>query len=350
MRRLQQYQIVIFSVLLLITVIFFQNCSGFFAVNGGTSVGASSVFSVSPANLPISLGQSGSFIISGGITPYKIAIQSSDIASASGLNITGTKIGTTTVTITDSAGSKFTASVTVSAVCTAGQAQSCTRSDGTPGTQMCSSDGTGFGECGLSALPVEISLDRYNLDLFTEAGSPTYPVQVNVTINAGVRVGSENPSFPALTTGALPAGSQVNLVNNGSILGAGGLGGAADSAGQAGGPAMSLSMSISITNNGQIFGGGGGGGGGLTFLIAGGTGGNGCGANFGTSITETKGSPGTGYVFGFNGGGGDGGCWGQPGNSSQGAGGSAGAAILLNGNSVNWISGNTPTQVLGPVQ
>lgn len=74
-----------------------------------------------------------------------------------------------------------------------------------------------------------------------------------------------SPSSPAITVGALPSGSSVSIVNNGYVYGAGGNGGKGNgNAGADGGDAISFggAYAVSIDNtNGYVFGGGGGGGG-----------------------------------------------------------------------------------------
>ena len=119
---------------------------------------------------------------------------------------------------------------------------------------------------------------------------------VLVTINAGVSIGSANNATNALDTGTFPAGSIMLLTNNGNIIGKGGTGGQggicnADSnasPGTAGGPALIVQVTSTITNNGTIGGGGGGGGGGLGGI--GGTGGTwqgtgGTGGTAGAAVT-----------------------------------------------------------------
>src|SRR5262249_5069327 len=100
-----------------------------------------------------------------------------------------------------------------------------------------------------------------------------------VTIASGVVIGSTSTSTPALDTGSFPAGSTLNLVNNGVITGRGGPGGTGGSvtsittcssglAGGVGGPALQLRIATVVTNNGSIWGGGGGGGGGSPAFAA----------------------------------------------------------------------------------
>jgi hypothetical protein len=95
------------------------------------------------------------------------------------------------------------------------------------------------------------------------------PLIATVTINSAVFVYSTSTGSYAFSTGAtFPAGTTLALINNGTILGKGGAGGAgsvatgAGSTGAGGGPAFIAQNAISVTNNGTIGGGGGGGGGG----------------------------------------------------------------------------------------
>lgn len=97
-----------------------------------------------------------------------------------------------------------------------------------------------------------------------------------VTINSGITVYSTSTATPAFASGStFPVGSSLTIVNNGTIMGMGGNGGAGagtvlatppicvvGSAGAAGGPALTVAIATTITNNGAIYGGGGGGGGG----------------------------------------------------------------------------------------
>lgn len=256
-------------------------------------------------------------------------------------------------------------------------------------------------------ITLTISANTNDYNIFTEAGSPTSPVNVEVTINGGVTVGATSTSNAAIDTGTLPAGSYVTITNNGDIIGAGGAGGQPDglvssgsncpSDGSAqnggdGGDAINAQLDITIDNtSGNIFGGGGGGGGGgiATFIrlatdidiCCGGGGGGGAGNNGGggglpsqhTSCTNitfydgTSGSSGS-TVGGAGGSGGcgpsncgadgsDGGGYGENGIDGNAAssgsvggetlGGAAGKAVELNGNSITWLGGNNPTQVKG---
>lgn len=101
---------------------------------------------------------------------------------------------------------------------------------------------------------------------------------VKLVIPAGATVGTTNSAVAALDIGQFPTGTIIEIENNGSIRGAGGLAGAGGTvlgaaANTAGGPysggkggdaikANYLNQTVTITNNGTIYAGGGGGGGG----------------------------------------------------------------------------------------
>jgi len=173
--------------------------------------------------------------------------------------------------------------------------------------------GVTIGSC---ATPITIATSQSNADLCTIAGNPTTPSNYVFTIPAGTIISSNSTGVPALTTGTCwPAGSSITLINDGSIYGRGGDGGSGPHTytgtqffcngygGGVGGPAVGISYPLTIDNtHGYIFGGGGGGGGG--------------GAASGV---------GTCYYWGGGGGGGQGsissnGGGGGPGGSSGGAG------------------------------
>jgi hypothetical protein len=206
-----------------------------------------------------------------------------------------------------------------------------------------------------------------------------------ITVNSGVVVGSTLAANPAFDTGSgIPSGSVLNLINQGTITGAGGAGGqgstkpgqafpfipgAPGSPGSAGGTALKAQFAISITNNATIAGGGGGGGGGGASAVdssgTGGGGGGGAGAAVGSggaagSPDSFAGAPGTLSVGGAIGGGGDGtggngGVGGGPGlagavgqtptlgtitGTAGGAGGAAGSYVVGNSN-VTWAVAGT---------
>ena len=115
------------------------------------------------------------------------------------------------------------------------------------------------------------------------------PVELYITIDNSITIGSKDSITPAFIVEKFPDGSIIQITNNGFIQGAGGAGGdggAADAAGLNGfdgGIALLLNNATTITNNGRILGGGGGGGGGAS----GGGGGGGAGVNFGYGGTAS---------------------------------------------------------------
>ncbi len=173
-----------------------------------------------------------------------------------------------------------------------------------------------------------MSVDLYN----TYPSAPTnQPICVISIVAPGVTVGSTSANQPAFTTGNLPAGSLVAIINNGMIIARGGNGGIGNNpaanppttgAGGNGGNAINLTIDTQIDNAGYIFGGGGGGSA-MAFQIglplgpiffgvligAGGGGGAGLGlgGNIGTIIGLSFYNPGlnaTGGLFGVQGSGG----------------------------------------------
>ena len=114
------------------------------------------------------------------------------------------------------------------------------------------------------------STDNYNLGVELYLAHPTAPTNQPVcvvnNIASGVTISSPDVAVPAYTTGNLPAGSLIAIVNAGNIIGKGGDGGDAyDPAlgwtgdGIGGGTAVDLTQDADIINNFNIFGGGGGG-------------------------------------------------------------------------------------------
>ena len=210
--------------------------------------------------------------------------------------------------------------------------------------------------------------------------------KVVATINSGVYVYSTSTGTPGLTVnGSFPGG--VSLINNGTILGMGGAGGAGNSqTGGAGGTAILVSTALSVTIN-CIIGGGGGGGGGSAYYCyyyyaccygytsngagSGGGGGrtgltnssggsafNGNGAgtgNAGSAGTSTAGGTGGAGTGGNrNKAGGTGGTWGASGSSGQScpcgcywyvrggaSGGGGGKATCGAGTYITWVATGT---------
>ena len=159
--------------------------------------------------------------------------------------------------------------------------------------------GVGGGDYAFINITISANTNDYNLrTAFVNAGwNQTKPLFATVTINPGVVIGSTSVASQAFDTGTnYPAGSIINIVNNGYIIGRGGNGGTATSSGSSAGTAGGLGLfartPISITNNGVIGGGGGGGG---------------AGEGKGFYVTNTDPYAGTTYSYYYAGGGGGGG-------------------------------------------
>jgi hypothetical protein len=146
-----------------------------------------------------------------------------------------------------------------------------------------------------------VSSNTTNINLNSLATSlgwgGTLPIVFTLTINNGVTLGSSSTSNPALLISSFPAGTEVYIINNGYIVGAGGAGGngayrAAGGAGSNGGDALSIAYATNITNNNTIGGGGGGGGGGAgADTWSGGGGGGGAGNIVGAGGLGSTGVP-----------------------------------------------------------
>lgn len=101
---------------------------------------------------------------------------------------------------------------------------------------------------------------------------------VGLTINSGITIGATSSVSPALDIGQFPSGTTISVVNNGNIYGVGGTNGSGGTVygaavgaaggatnGGSGGDAIKadyLNQTVTITNNGVVYAGGGGGGGG----------------------------------------------------------------------------------------
>ena len=191
----------------------------------------------------------------------------------------------------------------------------------------------GYGKSRVFAANIVISgnVDRYNLynAVVALGWNQSIMVNISVVINSGVYVYSSTTATPAFVTGTFPAGSNINIVNNGTIVGMGG-------AGQPGGGAFLAQTSISLTNNNVIAGGGGGGGactastqtGYITIYYSGDGGGGGqsglANSAGGSRVANSTslglvGNPGTISGPGAaSGGGGPGGAWGATGSAGIG--------------------------------
>ncbi|MBN4049237.1 hypothetical protein JYT91_01325, partial [archaeon AH-315-M20] len=220
---------------------------------------------------------------------------------------------------------------------------------------------------------ISINSDTFNYNLAQALNNPTNPVDVVVTISPEVKIGSEDVNEPSFTTGILPQGSTVKIINKGKIQGKGGDGGYAHACGsgtskpgQDGGTALEITLPIILDNSeGEILGGGGGGGGGGDGCDkgrCGGTGGGGGGAGYlpgkgGGAHADCPAQGGNTNRPGGDGtetsGGSGGGAGGGPGKSGQagqtwrgtyttagGAGGKAGASIQTNGFEITYVTGD----------
>lgn len=202
-------------------------------------------------------------------------------------------------------------------------------------------------------LALELAAVESNVDIFQRLGSPVSPTIAVVRIR-------DTAAITTLTTGAMPAGSFLQIIHEGYMLGLGGNGGDGEdadlgsnpaTAGQQGGTAFTMLCNVDIDlTQGYVWGGGGGGGGGAesggdtggdggSGGVSGGLGGNGGqgsgsngsdGNNAGTGISASPGA-----AVGNGGAGGD---WGQPGAAGSGAaGGNSGISIDTNGFTLNFL-------------
>ena len=77
-------------------------------------------------------------------------------------------------------------------------------------------------------LNLVISADTYNFKLYPAALAAGWDgvlaINATVTVNSGIVIGSADPSLTAFTIDGFPTASTVTLINNGYIVGAGGVG------------------------------------------------------------------------------------------------------------------------------
>ena len=183
------------------------------------------------------------------------------------------------------------------------------------------------------------------------------PLDAEVTVSSGIVLSADSTGQYAFDTGVtFPAGTTLALINNGFVIGMGGAGGEAYTAGSNGGPALRAQYALGIDAAGGVIGGGGGGGGGNKGGGGGGRSGRtdaagGVAVGNGTSGTFSSGgsggsSGGAGGTTGPGGAGsgvsgGGGGGWGASGGTTGiYAGGTGGAAVV--GNSyITWINTGT---------
>jgi len=141
-----------------------------------------------------------------------------------------------------------------------------------------------YGKANQFSFSITTNQTNANLRTLAVAAGWNGTSKVVATINSGIYVYSTSTGTPGLTVdGSWPGG--IFLTNNGYIQGQGGNGGnnglGFGNPGSTGGPAISLGVSVNITNNSYI--GGGGGGGGSAVNFPGNTGGGGAGNGLGGS-------------------------------------------------------------------
>jgi hypothetical protein len=203
-----------------------------------------------------------------------------------------------------------------------------------------------YGKANQFAFTISTNQTNANLASLATAAGWNGTSKVVATIGSGIYVYSTSTGTPALTiSGSFPGG--VELINSGLIYGMGGAGGVGGgfngssytnpSAGSVGGNALTVSVAVSITNNGTISGGGGGGGGGgynapsdgkFIFPAGGGGGGGGrvnaSGGSGGVSPQGSTGSAGGSGTLSAAGVGGPGGARSQAPSYPGGTGGTGG--------------------------
>lgn len=127
----------------------------------------------------------------------------------------------------------------------------------------------------ISELLYTITTDTTDVDISTLFSAEEWAssVKKKVVIDSGVTVGATSTSTGAITTGT-GNGGNLEIVNNGTILGKGGSGGSiayaptefassdtiTSNAGGNGGAGITAQVDCTIINNGNLYGGGGGGG------------------------------------------------------------------------------------------
>lgn len=212
---------------------------------------------------------------------------------------------------------------------------------------------------------IVIDTDAFNVNLRTVHDSLYEPVPadagditVTVYINSGVKVGSSSPLDFALSVGTwADPDVPITIINNGRIQGAGGKGGrravGVNINPVAGGPAIYTRKTVTIENNGTIYGGGGGGGQQEPPPASGGSSSGGGGAGYtpglggggtpsGTDGTTESAGTGVGSHGGYEAG--NGGGFGAAGVSKTTAGGAAGNAV----DGVSYVTFSTAGTRAGP--
>lgn len=211
---------------------------------------------------------------------------------------------------------------------------------------------------------ITISANTSNYVLSTSVVPGYYPGLTDVTciINSGVVVNSTSTGSPAFSVNtSFSSTDTVTIVNNGTIMGAGGAGGSYSTGGAGGGPALTASRAISLNNLGTIAGGGGGGGYGgggsasnsytsgsgksaVTYSVtvyAGGGGGGGGGTMQAGTANYATAYGGTGGAGGGLGAAGAGGSNGSPGVWYGASGAGAGGSCVVGNSNITWVNTGT---------
>jgi hypothetical protein len=211
-----------------------------------------------------------------------------------------------------------------------------------------------------------VSADEMNYNLRAKAiangWDQTAPLKATVTIDTGVTIGSSSADTPAFNTGtSFPGGTTLTLINNGNIYGGGGKGGqggkggivsgSVATEGGIGGVALNAAYRLTVANNGTVAGGGGGGGGGGGVYVnsggSGGTAGSGGGGGAGKGAGGLGGTT-SGNGWNINGNPGiagtasAGGAGGAPYNYASYIGGAGGAGGGLGQNGAAGAQGSVP--------
>ena len=165
--------------------------------------------------------------------------------------------------------------------------------------------GAGYGKSNRAAISYTYSASAANpsLDITTIGGYSAGTSDVTITINSGVYLYSTSTGTPGLTLSGGSSGDTVTVVNNGYIMGKGGLGVKYPDNGLAGGTALQLGFNTTVNNtNGSAYiggGGGSGGAGGNGYIGSGGGAGGGDGGP--TNATEGTVAGGSGGSIGSSG-------------------------------------------------
>jgi hypothetical protein len=200
---------------------------------------------------------------------------------------------------------------------------------GVPGSGTTISLSNFYGKSNRATASITYAASAANVsqNLSALSGYSAGTTDITVTINAGVYLYATTTGGYGLNLSGATSGDTVTIVNNGFIMGQGGIGAgypnSAYTAATVGGPALNLGIGVNPTINNQsgyIGGGGGGGGiGSASFWATGGGGaGGGAGGAFGTGGSLAGG---TGGTIGSSGGNGNGASGGTQANKTGGGGG-----------------------------